>query len=253
LKIVILATQGLTTWMVVNALKVEYDDITLVIERPVSKFRLLKNRIPKQGLIKVLGQFLFLVYLSFIRLVKKRFYDQIIYSSPLNAICARDVSVVEVESVNTHECEVLLKSLNPDLVVVNGTRILGEGVLKSCKTIFLNIHCGITPAYRGVHGGYWACVCGDGKNAGVTIHTVDVGVDTGDIVYQAPISIDASDDFLTYPIKQYIAGVPLLLRAISDFCAGSLKTYKRHDLNSNIWFHPTLWFYVWTRISKGVR
>ena len=41
------------------------------------------------------------------------------------------------------------------------------------------MHAGITPQYRGVHGGYWAVVNNDPEHCGVTIHFVDKGIDTG--------------------------------------------------------------------------
>ena len=46
-------------------------------------------------------------------------------------------------------------------MVVNGTRILSRRMLESIDAVFLNMHVGITPKYRGVHGGYWALANGD--------------------------------------------------------------------------------------------
>jgi folate-dependent phosphoribosylglycinamide formyltransferase PurN len=72
-----------------------------------------------------------------------------------------------------------LKAINPDLVIVNGTRIISKKVLSSINSKFVNIHVGITPKYRGVHGTYWALVNNDVENSGVTVHFVDEGIDTG--------------------------------------------------------------------------
>jgi folate-dependent phosphoribosylglycinamide formyltransferase PurN len=66
-----------------------------------------------------------------------------------------------------------LKAINPDLVIVNGTRIISKKVLSSINSKFVNIHVGITPKYRGVHGTYWALVNNDVENSGVTVHFVD--------------------------------------------------------------------------------
>jgi methionyl-tRNA formyltransferase len=40
----------------------------------------------------------------------------------------------------------------------------------SINSKFVNIHVGITPKYRGVHGTYWALVNNDVENSGVTVH-----------------------------------------------------------------------------------
>jgi folate-dependent phosphoribosylglycinamide formyltransferase PurN len=55
----------------------------------------------------------------------------------------------------------------------------------SINSKFVNIHVGITPKYRGVHGTYWALVNNDVENSGVTVHFVDEGIDTGNIINQA--------------------------------------------------------------------
>jgi folate-dependent phosphoribosylglycinamide formyltransferase PurN len=156
-------------------------------------------------------------------------------------------------SANTTECTTWLAHERPDVVVINGTRILSAALLSSCNAVFLNIHCGITPAYRGVHGAYWALYRNDHTNAGVTVHVVDRGIDTGGSVYQETIQVDEQDNFLTYPVKQYIAGMRLMQRALNDVEKGSLRTAERRDLASAIWQHPTLWQYLAGRWSRGVR
>jgi folate-dependent phosphoribosylglycinamide formyltransferase PurN len=37
-----------------------------------------------------------------------------------------------------------MKAINPDLVIVNGTRIISKKVLSSINSKFVNIHVGIT-------------------------------------------------------------------------------------------------------------
>ena len=147
----------------------------------------------------------------------------------------------------------MAKTSKPDVVVVNGTRIIDPDTLNSCQAIFLNIHCGITPAYRGVHGAYWALVNEDRDNVGVTVHLVDKGIDTGDVVAQSAIEVDTQDNFFTYPWKQYVKAIPLLLQAIEDVQSGRLQTWRRDDLSSAIWFHPTIWRYLISRFKSGVR
>ena len=108
----------------------------------------------------------------------------------------------------------------------------------------MNTHCGITPSYRGVHGAYWALSQRDVKNVGVTIHKVDSGIDTGDIIYQSNITVTSKDNFATYPIRQYLKAIPLINLTLDDIKNGNLKTFKRNDLISCIWFHPTAWKYI---------
>jgi hypothetical protein len=75
------------------------------------------------------------------------------------------------------------------------------------NTTMINIHCGLTPKYRGVHGGYWALAQDDRAMCGVTIHLVSPGVDTGDILAQRTIEPTSADNFATYPHLQLAAAM----------------------------------------------
>lgn len=253
MKIAVLATDSPSTWMIVNALRADYPDLQVGVEQPVSRIVLLRNRMRKLGVVNVIGQILFMFYLPVLRRLSKRRIVQLTSSAGLSAQRPSGLVSIGFESVNSTACREWLRREAPDLVVVNGTRILSRETLSACPAVFLNTHCGITPAYRGVHGGYWAFAQGDAAHAGVTIHVVDAGIDTGDIVYQKAIDIDRQDNFLTYPVRQYVAAIPLMKAAIEDVKSGSLKTYKRDDVPSAIWFHPTLWQYIWTQLRRGVR
>jgi phosphoribosylglycinamide formyltransferase-1 len=253
MKIVVLAAESASTWIIVNALRANYPDLRVCIEKPVSRFVLLRNRMRKLGLVNVIGQMLFMLCLPMLRQLSKRRIAQLTSSAGLSAAPPTDLVCTRFDSVNSEACREWLRSATPDAVVVNGTRILSRETLTACPAVFLNTHCGITPAYRGVHGGYWALAQGDPAHAGVTVHVVDAGIDTGDIAYQMAIKIDRQDNFLTYPVRQYVAAVPLMKAAIEDVRTGNLKTYKRDDLPSALWFHPTLCQYLLTRLRRGVR
>jgi len=168
--------------------------------------------------------------------------------APIPAKC-----IVDVASVNNNRTASLLKELAPRVVVVNGTRILEEKVLNATSGVFLNTHVGITPFYRGVHGGYWALAAGDLEHCGVTIHKIDRGIDTGEIVAQALIKPTAADNFSTYPLLQIANALPLLKRAVRESLNGGLKTQPMTTGKSKLWSHPTAYQYLKHRIASGVR
>ena len=58
-RLVILAGKGISTNILYNSLKDEYDIEAIIIERPVSRRQLLGKRIKKLGIGKVIGQILF--------------------------------------------------------------------------------------------------------------------------------------------------------------------------------------------------
>jgi methionyl-tRNA formyltransferase len=85
------------------------------------------------------------------------------------------------------------------VVAVYGTRLISGPTLDAVEAPFLNFHPGINPKHRGQHPAYWAGAEGDADNAGVTVHVVDRGVETGEVVYQARVVLDGRDTIATYP------------------------------------------------------
>lgn len=253
MKLVVLATDSLSTWMMVSALREDYPDLHIVIENSISRLVLLKRRMARIGVVKVIGQVLFMLYLPVLMRLSAKRIQSLVASAGLSTKPPAGVLIAQFDSVNSQACIEWLHKEQPSIVVLNGTRIVSAALLASCNAVFLNTHCGITPAYRGVHGGYWALVRGDKNNVGVTVHLVDAGVDTGGIVFQEAIKIDKHDNFLTYPVKQYTVGIPLMRRAIADVISGNLRTHRRNDLPSAIWRHPSLWEYLWARLRRGIR
>jgi methionyl-tRNA formyltransferase len=122
--------------------------------------------------------------------------------------------------------------------VVAGTSILQPRLLAAAP-VFLNIHAGLTPRYRGAHGAFWAVMEGRPDLAGVTVHVVDQGIDTGGIVEQAAIRIEPDDTPRTLVAKQYLAAWPLLAGAVRAALDGRLAARRRDDLESRLWYSPT--------------
>lgn len=58
---------------------------------------------------------------------------------------------------------------------------------------FYNIHCALLPRFRGFHGLVWSII-NDEKEVGYTLHVVDEGIDSGDIIHQASIPLLEEDD-----------------------------------------------------------
>lgn len=252
MKVIVLATDSDSTWMLVNAIRAECPSLQLACETPVSRWLLLKRRIRRAGIAVVLGQFLFMLLLPVLRRTRRTAVRQMIEQAGLST--RRDaVAIRRFESVNSPECIAWLALEQPAVVILNGTRIVSREVLQCCQAVFLNTHCGITPAYRGVHGAYWALYRNDPLNAGVTIHVVDEGIDTGGIISQARIEVEPGDNFATYPVKQYVAAIPLMRAALAALRRGELVTTSRPDLSSAVWQHPTLWQYLRGRWQRGVR
>lgn len=242
---------GIVTY---NFLSRELEVAQVIREQPVSRWGLVRGRLRRYGLFTVLGQILFRVLaVPFLQLASRSRIREIMREASLDDAPVPPQKIAEVESVNSDATIQLLRQLQPKLVVIAGTRILSQQVLECVPARFLNLHAGITPLYRGVHGAYWALAEGKPEACGVTVHLVDVGIDTGGILAQAVISPTSRDNFATYLWLQLAAGLPLLTAAVRDACEGRVNIQSPPTGPSKLWTHPTLAGYLWRRRRDGVQ
>ncbi len=244
-KIVVLAGPGESTNILFHALDAAFAVHRIIVETPVSQQQLLKRRAEKLGWATVAGQIAFklLVAGPLGRKSQPRL-RALRQEHGLNDKVLPANRTLHVDSVNSSACIAALQELQPDVVVVNGTRIIAKRVLTSIPCPFINTHAGITPRYRGVHGGYWALANDDAAHCGVSVHLVDAGIDTGGIISQALIHPTAADNFATYPLLQLIAGLPLLLDAVRAALTGTIQLRPSPAGESRLWSHPTLAQYL---------
>ena len=252
--ILLLGVDGRSTRIVFHALNEVFNLTAAVIEPPVSRRKLLTRRAQKIGFRRVAGQIAFSLTLRpwLKRETESRVQD-IIRDHRLCEAPIDPERRYDVPSVNGDPCRVLLQSFNPRIVVINGTRIIGADTLSSIQAPFINMHAGLTPRYRGVHGAYWACLEGEPKDAGVTIHRVDLGIDTGAVLAQSRIPLSPEDNFESYPYLQLAHGLPLLIEAVKNALSGDIRSRPPLTQSSQLWSHPTLFQYISGRLLRNVR
>jgi len=252
-QIVILAGNDDSVNLLYHELARQYSSIQVIIEESISRKKFLTYRIKKLGYVEVLGQILFqLLLVPYLKFRSKSRRQAILDKADLKDAPIPPENIHQVSSVNAKATYEILEAIQPDVIVVNATRIISRKVLQAFSVPFINIHAGITPQYRGVHGGYWALVEADLENCGVTVHLVDPGVDTGAVLYQEKIFPTSMDNYATYPILQQMTGLKLLKKALEDHTHSRLVIHKREG-ESRQWFHPTFWGYLWTWLKEGVK
>ena len=252
MSVVMLAGRGASTWMVANAIESEVGLQAVILESPPSRWQAIRRRASRLGWAAATGQLLFSLYAGRLRAKSAARSAAIIEANDLRPERPVGLPVFTVASANDAEAIDMLQRLSPRVVVVNGTRILSRQLLESVDAVFLNMHVGITPKYRGVHGGYWALANRDLANAGVTVHLVNPGIDTGGILYQSRIRPLPEDNFVTYPLLQFAEGLPLMVQAVRDALAGEIRP-RPSELPSHLYYLPTLWQYWSTRLRLGVK
>lgn len=242
-KIILLASDCESSRWVFHALKESVQLEAVIIEPPISKKEIAKKRIRKIGLFPVIGQVLFsAVIVPVLHILSKKRKAILVKQYNLNSNEFNSNNIYRVSSVNDEECLKAINLLKPDIIVVNGTRIISNQIIQNTNAVFVNMHVGITPHYRGSHGGYWALYNNDMGNFGTTIHLIDSGVDTGAVVKQVFIEPEKQDNFVTYPVLQIAAGIPALQEVLTNMATGNYETIKNTE-KGKLYYQPTLWQY----------
>jgi folate-dependent phosphoribosylglycinamide formyltransferase PurN len=251
-EILMLANDNPTTWIIYNCLIREFGLFPILLEPSTPRSVLFRNRVKKRGWLNAVSQVMFIQTIrSFLNWRYRSRIVEICHDSGMESAKPISSAICNIASVNHDECREVLATLAPKIIIVNGTRIIGKKTLQATKATFINTHHGITPRYRGAHGAYWALYNNDRANCGVTVHVVDEGIDTGNIIAQEPIDPTAKDCFVTYPFLLTEKALPLLISAIRSIQSGTLKTTPVYGA-SKVWYHPGLFQYVagWFRGVK---
>ncbi|TIU01963.1 MAG: formyl transferase [Mesorhizobium sp.] len=250
-RIVVVTEGGPHIWAIVNAIADRVGPVSVILETPESKKRLLLGRARRQGWTSAIGQ---LGTMLLTRLGKRFFAGhaaRLIAEEKLETEPRPTQTIIHVHSANGPECLQAIEKIGPGVVLLAGCRLLSRNMLAKMRCPVLNYHAGIAPKYRGMNGGYWALASGDRGNFGTTVHLVDAGVDTGGVLKQARGKSKRGDTIASYALRQAAFSRDICVQAVAEALAGKLTTIDP-GLPSKQWFHPTIWSYLWTGLTKRV-
>lgn len=107
------------------------------------------------------------------------------------------------------------------LLVTYGTGILHEPIISLPPLGVLNAHSSLLPHFRGTRSEFWIVLEQAFYAAGVTVHFIDRGVDTGDIVMQRQVKAATGIDPYQLRIANVFATADLLPDAIERVLEGT--------------------------------
>jgi methionyl-tRNA formyltransferase len=142
-------------------------------------------------------------------------------SAAYRTLCERlGLRLHEVESINDAASIELLRMLDLDLAFVIGwTELLRPAVLSLARTGMIGAHASLLPRYRGRAPVNWALIRGE-RYTGNTLFWLTAGVDSGDVIEQAPIPITPYDTCASLYRRIAEANRDMILRALPALLAG---------------------------------
>ena len=249
--IVAITSGGPHAWIMINTLREQFGDFPIIVEDGEPSDVFWRRRRKLLGPMTVASMQAARLPIKVTKRGTDAVIQEMIETQGLQPNPPKDVPLIRVPSINSDAAREALKALEPAAVFIVSTRMIGKRTLNAVPAPFINYHSGINPAYRGMYGGYFALADGAPEHFGATVHLVDEGVDTGDILYQSHLEPDPRDNFHTYLWRLAAGSRDIVVAAIEDALNDTLSP-RQVDLPSKQYFAPTFGGYLWTGFSKGV-
>lgn len=155
---------------------------------------------------------------------------EVVFSPVKECAVAHNIPVFQPEKIKKAEEVEFLKQYEADVFVVAAFgQILSKEILDMPRLGCVNIHASLLPKYRGAAPIQWAVIDGEEKT-GVTIMRMDEGLDTGDILLQEEIILDAKETGESLFDRLAVLGSNTIVKALELMEKGELTPVPQdHD------------------------
>lgn len=142
-----------------------------------------------------------------------------------------NIPLLKHQNINSPEFREILTGFNCVLFVsMSFNQIFKEPTINIPPLKTINCHAGKLPFYRGRNILNWALI-NDEKEYGITVHYVDTGIDTGDIILQKGYAITDEDTYKTLLERAHVDCASVLYEAIQLIMSGKQKIIKQSDIH----------------------
>lgn len=140
-----------------------------------------------------------------------------------------DIPLFQPATLRKPEAVAHLAAWEPDAVIVAAFgQILRQNVLDLPQFGCINIHASLLPRWRGAAPIQAAIRSGDAET-GITIMRMDAGLDTGPMIAQRTLPIEANETGQSLHDKLAVLGGELLLDTLPAYCAGDMPPQPQPD------------------------
>ena len=140
-----------------------------------------------------------------------------------------NIPVYQPNSLRKQEAADPIREWAPDLIVVTAFgQSLRPHVLDMPRLGCVNVHASLLPRWRGAAPIQAALLSGDAQT-GVTLMQMDVGLDTGDMLFVKAFDIDPAETAATLHDKLAQLGYDMLVKHLPDIATGAINRIKQDD------------------------
>ena len=142
-----------------------------------------------------------------------------------------NIDYLKFENVNSEESLKVIKDYGCELLVsMSFNQIFRKEIIDLTRIGIINCHAGKLPFYRGRNILNWVLI-NDEKEFGITVHFVDEGIDTGDIILQETFSITDKDNYSTLLDISYTSCANILYKSLVQIFEGQYKRIVQKSIH----------------------
>lgn len=144
------------------------------------------------------------------------------WNLPLSEISKKEgIEYIKVRNINSKTAVDCIKKRNIDVLLNAGGGIFKTSIINAPRIGILNAHMGFLPSFRGMNVMEWSLFY-DHK-IGVTLHFIERGIDTGDILLFKQIPIEKGDTIAALRAKSQVINVEFMLKCIGLLRHGDIN------------------------------
>lgn len=234
LNIVLLTTaKQIYAPIVIEVLRKNPDNkiVAVFLRKNKNLIKMALKTIKKSGIKYSCLRFAEQIYLWFLSFLNKKFPN-------INRCCEKNnLPIFKISSVNSKETLTLTKILNTDVAIsIYFDEIIKKDFLSIPSLGTVNIHRSLLPKYRGPNSLFHQ-LANQEEKTGVTIHIINGGVDTGDILIQKEFELKKDDSHHSACIKSAETASDLINTALERLKNG--ESVKQDALSATTLSFPT--------------
>jgi methionyl-tRNA formyltransferase len=148
------------------------------------------------------------------------------------------IPILRLKDINSKTSTREILKYKCDLLAsMSYNQIIGLDLQKKINRGIINCHAGKLPFYRGRSVLNWVLINGE-KEFGITVHKIDDGIDTGDILDQKIFKIKKTDNYRSLLEKSFVEAPKILHSSIIKIKKGNEKYLPQKNFSINSSYYP---------------
>ena len=156
-----------------------------------------------------------------------------------------DIPQIFSTDINNPEVVSFINAQKPDLICVNGTNLLRTPILELIDNIefgIINLHTGLSPYSRGGNCNLYMLLEHKPELVGITVHHIDKGIDSGDIILSSRPKFEAGDNYEIIDAKCFHLGIEAMALACIQLFSGTSVRIRQWQ-KGKLFLNRTGYFY----------